>query len=185
MKNVKTVHRYFSMCQWKEEEKWLRKMANEGWKFLRTAGFGKYYFVKCEPEDIIYQLDYHPKGAYHNEEYRQLFEDCGWEYLQDKSGYSYFCKPASSMNGGNEEIFGDDQSRIDMLNRVFKGWMVPMLVFFFLIILPQLFHLGQMDEPIEKVLFVIYGILFCLYLAIFVFFAIQYAKLISSIQKHE
>ncbi len=183
MKNVKTVYRFFSICQWKKEEKWLRKMANEGWKFLRIAGLNQYYFVRSEPEDIIYQLDYHPNGAYNNEEYRQLFEDCGWEYLQDKFGYSYFCKPASRMNGRDEEIFCDDESRIQMLNRIFKGWMVPLLAVFFLIILPQLFWLGHNDDLLAKALFVFYCVMFCIYLAIFILFTIQYVRLLMSIER--
>ena len=32
---------------------------------------------------MIYQLDYNPDGKKNQEEYVQMFEDCGWEYLKD------------------------------------------------------------------------------------------------------
>jgi len=32
---------------------------------------------------VIYQLDYNPDGKKNQEEYVQMFEDCGWEYLKD------------------------------------------------------------------------------------------------------
>ena len=59
-----------------------------------------------------------------------MFHDCGWKYIQDYAGYSYFCKPVSEMNG-EEEIFCDNASRLDMMKRVFQGRVIP-LIFFFL-----------------------------------------------------
>ena len=39
---------------------------------------GRYLFEKCEPEDVVYQLDYNPEGDGHKAAYVQMFEDCGW-----------------------------------------------------------------------------------------------------------
>ena len=47
-----------------------------------------------------------------------MFADCGWEYLQDFAGYSYFRKPVAEMKG-EEAIFCDDASRLEMMRRVF------------------------------------------------------------------
>lgn len=57
-----------------------------------------------------------------------MFRDCGWEYLQNFVGYSYFRKAASDMDGTEEEIFCDDASRLDMIKRVFSQRMVPLEV---------------------------------------------------------
>ncbi len=65
-----------------------------------------------------------------------MFKDCGWEYLFDFLGYSYFRKSAASMQG-KEEIFCDEASRLAFIGRVFKGRMVPLLILFFLVIIPQ------------------------------------------------
>ena len=88
---------------------------------------------------MIYQLDYNADGLAHKEEYVQLFADCGWEYLQDYLGYSYFRKNASQTDGA-EEIFCDDASRLQLLERVGRGRMLPMLVIFLCVMLPGLLH---------------------------------------------
>lgn len=41
-----------------------------------------YTFESCPPEDVIYQLDYNKEGLDHKDEYIQMFQDCGWEYVQ-------------------------------------------------------------------------------------------------------
>ena len=60
-----------------------------------------------------------------------MFHDCGWEYIQDMAGYSYFRKPVSEMNGTDETIFCDEDSRMDMMRRVWKGKVLPLLAIFF------------------------------------------------------
>ena len=70
------------------------------------------------------------------DEYLRMFDDCGWEYIQDYAGYSYFRK-AVSKDGVAEEIFCDDESRFQMMQRVLKGRMLPLLVIFFATLLPQ------------------------------------------------
>lgn len=137
--NKKVSIRFYSVPQWKQEERFLRNMHNEGWKFVKINGLGVYHFEKCEPEDVVYQLDYNPEGIAHKAEYVQMFQDCGWEYMQDYFGYNYFRKPVAEMHNQDEEIFCDDVSRLDMMNRVFKGRMIPLIIIFIAVIIPQLF----------------------------------------------
>ena len=117
---TKTEMRYFSIMDWEKEQDYLREQHKSGWRFIKVTGIGTYHFEQCEPEDVIYQLDYNQEGIAHKEEYVQMFKDCGWDYLQDFFGYSYFSKPAAKM-GGDEEIFCDDSSRVEMMERIFKG----------------------------------------------------------------
>ena len=102
-----------------------------------------YYFEKCTPQDVVYQLDYNKDGLEHKDEYLKMFQDCGWEYIQDYAGYSYFRK-AVSEDGIAEEIFCDEESKFQMMQRVIKGRMLPLLILFFAVLLPQfidnLFH---------------------------------------------
>lgn len=44
-----------------------------------------------------------------------------------------------SDDGIAEEIFCDDESRLQMMQRVLKGRMLPLLIIFFLVLLPQFF----------------------------------------------
>lgn len=91
---------------------------------------GLYTFERCEPEKIIYQLDYNKEGIKHQSEYVRMFEDCGWEYLTEFDGYNYFRKPADKMQQ-KEEIFCDDISRLDMMNRIFRGRVIRWYWWFF------------------------------------------------------
>ena len=165
--------RFFTILDYDKEQDYLRKMHKKGWKFVALKGAMFYHFEKCDPEDVIYQLDYNPEGIENKEEYVQIFRDCGWEYLQDACGYSYFRKKAADMEG-DEEIFCDDESRLQMLERVFKGRMIPLLIIFGCILLPMFFrNLSQGNR------FAIFGIGFMLilYLWLFAGFVRRYLSL--------
>ena len=90
MSETKTKLKWYSIVQYEEEARWLEKMHSQGWKFIGVNMPCFYHFERCEPEDYVYQLDYNKNSS--NIEYKQLFEDCGWEYLTDCMGYSYFRK---------------------------------------------------------------------------------------------
>lgn len=176
MKETKTELRYFTVPAWREEEAYLRRRHQEGWALERVSGLGRYHFRRCEPQDVVYQLDFNPESETNREEYVQLFRDCGWEYLQNYVGYSYFRKPAAEMDGAEEEIFCDRESRIDMMRRVLKTRMTPLLLIFLLVIIPQLFLTSRYSDPIAKYLLALYALLFVLYLVIFVSFAVKFRQ---------
>ena len=128
MSETKTKIRWFSITQYDEEARWLEEMHSQGWKFIGVNMPCFYHFERCEPENYIYQLDYNKAGS--RPDYIKLFGDCGWEYLTDFMGYSYFRKKASEANG-QEDIFCDDESRLDMIRRIFGGRIIPLLIIFF------------------------------------------------------
>ena len=172
MKERKTEFHYFTLMDYEKEQEYLRKMHRAGWKLTSVRLPGFYQFEKCEAEDVIYQLDYHQEGVKNKEEYVQLFQDCGWEYLMDFVGYSYFRKPAVGMKE-DEGIFCDDSSRLEMMKRVFRGRLLPLLFIFFVVIIPQLF-LNASLEGEKEIFFVIFGVLFLVYIAIFISFVVKY-----------
>lgn len=137
-KSQKREFRFFTVPQWQEEQDYLRQRHREGWRFSHVRGLA-YHFEPCVPEDVVYQLDFNPEGRAHKEEYIQMFQDCGWEYLQDFAGYSYFRKPVAAMAGGEEEIFCDKASRLEMQQRVLQTKILPLLAIFLCIVLPQIF----------------------------------------------
>lgn len=181
MSERKTQLRFFTIPEWKKEENYLREMHKSGWEFVRVSPFCLYHFKKCEPQDVIYQLDYNPDSVAQKDEYIQLFRDCGWEYLQNFVGYSYFRKRASDGNERSEEIFCDDDSRLDMMKRIMKHRMLPLLCIFFLIIIPQIFVQSLGNTPVNRVLLVIFCIMFFIYLILFTAFAIQFRSYARSI----
>ena len=133
---TKKQFKWFTIFEYEKEQDYLRQMHKEGCKFVRVKGVGRYHFEKCEARDVVDQLDYNKEGLAHKEEYLQMFTDCGWEYIQDYADYSYFRKPVSE-DGVAEEIFCDEDSRLQMMERVLKGRMLPLLVLFFCCLLPQ------------------------------------------------
>lgn len=169
MERKKEFH-FFTVFEYEKEQTYLRRMQQRGWRFVQVSGLGMYHFEKCSPEDVIYQLDYNPEGLANRDEYVKMFQDCGWEYLQDYVGYSYFRKPAAET-GGTEEIFCDDSSRLQMMERVFRGRMLPLLALLFGVLLP-----GLLRSISQKQWFVagINGAVILLYLILFGVFACQY-----------
>ena len=145
----KRVWKFFSIAEQEKEQAFLRQMHRAGWKLVRVGGLCVYHFVPCEPEDVVYQLDYNPEGRAHRAEYLQMFRDCGWEYLQDYLGYAYFRKPAAAMRGEEEEIFSDEASRLQMLRHVFR-WRVIPLGLLLLLALVALYVRSIMTRPLLK-----------------------------------
>lgn len=169
---TKKQFRYFTIFECEKEQDYLRKMHQSGWKLVRVSGFCVYHFEKCIPEDVVYQLDYNRDGVAHKDEYVKMFSDCGWEYLLDYVGYSYFRKPASACDG-NEEIFCDETSKRQMQERVFKGRILPLFAIFACLLLPGVIRNLLCGEMIIAACF---GALTALYLLVFISFARQYGQ---------
>ncbi len=187
MENTKKEFKWFNITQYKQEEEYLSSMHRNGWKFIKVVFPGLYYFRKCKPENVTYRLDYNQEGIANKAEYVQIFSDCGWEYLFDFAGYSYFCK-ASEEAGDNEEIFCDDESKFDMMKRVYRGRIVPLIVLFFAIILPQFVMnvLGYGGGSIvQDILSVTFLVLAVLYLCLFCIFTVQFHQYDKSIHPED
>ena len=176
MKEIKKEFRWFSITEYEKEAEYLRQRHKEGWKFKNVIFPGIYTFEKCEPQDVIYQLDYNPDGVRNQSEYVQMFEDCGWEYLKEFMGYTYFRKPADQMVK-EENIFCDDQSRLELMSRIFQGRMIP-LIGIFAILLYNLYR--NISDPAWTIIF---GVLTGLYIVVFLQFAIKYISFRNRILK--
>ena len=170
---TKRIFKFFTMFEYEKEQEFLRSMHRSGWKLAKISGICLYHFEKCIPEDVVYQLDYNQEGIAHRDEYVGMFRDCGGEYLQDYMGYSYFRKPPS-QTAGSEEIFCDDDSRLQMLGRVYRGKLFPLAALFSCILIPQFVISLSRDSVLFTILF---GMLIGLYLSIFAVSALQYWKL--------
>ena len=168
---TKKTFKWFTIFEYEKEQDYLREMHKSGWKFVKVKGLGMYYFEKCPSQDVVYQLDYNKEGLAHKDEYLKMFDDCGWEYIQDYAGYSYFRKPASEMNG-DEEIFCDDDDRAAMMGRVFKGRLLPLVTLFTACLLPQfILNIGKNNG-----IAIFIGIIMALYVSVFAAFAVKYAQ---------
>lgn len=169
----KKQFKWFTIFEYEKEQAYLRQMHKAGWKFVKVNGLGMYHFEKCAPQDVVYQLDYNKDGLAHKDEYLKMFDDCGWEYIQDYAGYSYFRK-AVAEDKKAEEIFCDEESKFQMMQRVMKGRMTPLLILFFLTLLPMfLIHLfGTHNYFIASFV----GGVLAIYIVIFVLCFVKYRQ---------
>lgn len=168
---TKKQFKWFTIFEYEKEQDYLREMHKSGWRFIKVTGLGIYCFEQCAPQDVVYQLDYNKEGQAHKDEYLKMFDDCGWEYIQDYAGYSYFRKSVAE-NGEAEEIFCDEESRLHMMQRVIKGRMLPLLIIFFAALLPQFFI--NLVSTHNYYLAALFGGLLALYLGIFIMCFIKY-----------
>ena len=111
-----------------------------------------------------------------------MFKDCGWEYLQEFGGYTYFRKPVAKMQG-EEEIFCDDESRLDMMRRVFAGRYLPILIILILLILPNLFEQFRSSNADAPILLVLFSTVFVVYAWAIASFGYRYWKLKKRLKK--
>lgn len=107
------------------------------------------------------------------QDYLREMHKYGWEYLQDFFGYSYFRKPVDEY-GMEDGIFCDEDSRFQMMQRVIKGRMLPLLIIFFAVLLPQL--VMSLSNGYGYVVDTLIGFLFGLYLTIFAIGLVKYVK---------
>lgn len=118
-----------------KEEKWLSKMAKQGYQ-LKSVSFG-YSFYPAPPEQVVIRIDYRTfKNNQDFLNYCTLFEDSGWQHIagSKQSGSQYF-KKINSV--GDNDIFSDSFSRAGRYKRLSNMWLsfsvvwLPFLVVMF------------------------------------------------------
>ena len=127
-KQIKREFRLFTIAEYEKEEVYLARRHREGWKLVKASMPGFYTFEECEPEEVIYQLDYNSTQGTEKEQYLQMFADCGWEYVDEMNGWRYFRKPQAQADG-DEAIFSSDASR-----PVERGILLGTLILFFFVL---------------------------------------------------
>ena len=136
----KVVYRICTIADYDREALYLREMHAQGWK-LKEVSYSslviavKYTFEKCQPEQVVYQLDFYPMKKSERASYLQLFKDCGWEHITNFNGFSYFRKAHSEIESDAEfEIYNDATGKLDMVNRILRLRLLPVLFFLSMLI---------------------------------------------------
>ena len=132
----KVVYRIATIADYEREALYLREMHAQGWK-LKEVSYSnlvvavKYTFEKCQPEQVVYQLDFYPMKKSERASYLQLFKDCGWEHITNFNGFSYFRKPYSQIESDAEfEIYNDAAGKLAMVKKILTMRMLPILLLF-------------------------------------------------------
>ena len=163
MMEKKIVYRIFTIADYEREALYFREMHAQGWK-LKEVSYSnlivavKYTFEKCQPEQVVYQLDFYPMKKSERASYLQLFKDCGWEHITDFNGFSYFRKLYSGIESDAEfEIYNDAVGKLAVVKRILTMRMLPIFLLF-LALLPIFSKLLNGRDYFSWVMFLIVSI---------------------------
>ncbi len=156
----KIVYRIFTIADYDREALYFIEMHAKGWK-LRKVSYSillfviKYTFEKCQPEQVSYQLDFYPMKTSERTSYLQLFKDCGWEHITDFNSFSYFRKAHSEIESDAEfEIYNDATGKLDMVHRILRLRLLPVL-FFLSMLIPLFLKLLSERDVFSGLVFLI------------------------------
>ena len=165
----KTLIRIFTIADYEEEENWLRGQHKKGWKLVKMTPPMFYTFESCEPEDVIYRLDF--KNTERPEGYFQMLKDFGWEYFAQCFGWLYFRKPASAAETAEEgELFSDNESRVDLVSHVVKTRLLPLAIVFLCCVIPNFARVftGSYVGAFGLFWGILFAVLFVLYVVLII-----------------
>lgn len=180
----KRFFRFYTIADWKEEENWLREQNKKGLKLCKLNPPVSYVFEETEPEDVVYKLEY--KNAKADLDCSQMYKDYGWEYCGTCFGWNYFRKPAAQINSENEgELFSDNQSKLEMIQNIIRTRMLPLVCIFCCCLVPSLSNLISMEHKLifDFILTGILGVLFFLYLYLFIHCGLKLKKMKKELSK--
>lgn len=180
MKETKIMLRFYTIADFKEEEIWLRQEHRNGWKLTKMTPPFFFKFEKCEPEDVIYRLDF--KNSSGNGDYFQMFADYGWEYVASCLGWLYFRKPAEEAEEEIDgEIFSDNATKIDMITHIMKVRMLPCLVILLCCVLPNVYLIFEEGAGIGLTVFL--SVLLISYLYLIVYCGLKLVRLKKGLEQ--
>lgn len=105
-------------------------------------------------------------------------EEQAWLEDQHRQGWNYFSKPKSQIENESEmKIFSDLESKIEMIDRIFKTRMMPLVIIFCAIIVPNLLRLSSSRSGPRNVSFIITLMIFALYIYIFLHCGLKLKKI--------
>jgi hypothetical protein len=135
-KQQKRIVKWFWPWQDERLEAWLRSMSQQGWHLAAAGWPARYTFVRGEPRDLLYRLDWQEASRQQMPNYLQLFADAGWEHAGSHAGWQIFRRPAAA--GPAPEIFTDVDSKVAKYDRMifaaggaFAAVVVVMVTFLF------------------------------------------------------
>lgn len=153
----KRILKWFWAWQDEQEEAWLESLSRErGLHLVSVAPFGVYTFNIGPPRSMIYRLDYRYLRGQDEACYLQLFDDAGWEHVDQMSNWHYFRRP--EVAGRPSEIFTDPVSKAEKYRRL-----IP-FVFLACMLLGVLLSSSVYNRYPSVVLEALRFLLFCIFL---------------------
>lgn len=185
MSNIKRMYKFYTPDMYDKEEKFLTEMSLQGWHFESFTPPCSYLFVKGQPKPYIYKLDFRKNRNEDWDNYKTLYEDCGWEHVQEfrvfRGSWEYFRKEC--VYGEEEDIFTDNESKIELLIRIRRFYFL-ICVFLLCINMSNFANITNMMSKgfssIGVFCILVYIVVIGLYLRIFVGISIKINRLKSN-----
>lgn len=114
MSNQLKKTKFFPIWQEDKEMAWLQSMSKQGWH-LYKKGYTTYWFEKGEKTDYIYNVDYKSTFNSDMDEYKSIYNDAGWEYVDGYAGWHYFRVPKDSKS---KAIYSNVESKKRRLKKI-------------------------------------------------------------------
>ena len=178
MQMSKTMIRFFTIADYEEEEIWLRQQHQNGLKIVKMVPPCFYVFEECEPQDVIYRLDYKNSGQ--TQEYMQMLKDFGWEYFAQCMGWLYFRKPADAVEAEQDgELFSDNASRVDLVSHVVNTRLIPLAIIFLCCVLPGFVRAmtGEFTGGLGAVFSIFFSVMLVVYIFLIVYCGTKLRKI--------
>lgn len=116
MKETMSKWRVFWAWDYDKEEAWLNEMSHQGWQ-LQSAEMIHYTFIKGEPDEYNYRLEFLDKNKTKQE--RQAYLDFMKEIgIDGISRYGYWIYFRKKNDGEPFEIYSDGPSKIQHIKRI-------------------------------------------------------------------
>ena len=114
-----------------------------------------------------------------------MFSDNGWELLWSVNGFSIFRKERASASESNNEIFSDNESRLQMLQKIQQRRLLPVIIIFLCAVVPNFVKglNGMFGTSLaDNIITAIFSLMFVLYIYIFIKSFIKMKKLKEKLQ---
>ena len=118
--NIIKKIRFIPLWQEEKEIKWLNDMSKKGWH-LKNKRYVSYWFEKGESCDYKYRYDYKMTSNKDFDEYKAIFEDSGWEYIDRFTGWHYF---RARADANASDIYSDVNSKKMRFRRLLTSMII-------------------------------------------------------------
>ena len=163
--------KWFWAWQDEQEEAWLRQMSQEGWHIKSVNGPGYYTFEKGETVDYVYRLDYFIDRK-DMTSYLQIFEDAGWDYMGEMSGWQYF--RIESKSGDAPEIYIDKASKAKKYER---------LILFLVVFLPIYLNFLNISNRSDASYMRPFSFLMAAFMLLYIYAMLRLISRVSNLKK--
>lgn len=123
----KRMWKIFPVSKYREEEKWINKMEQEGWHLV-NVGFLHYDFVRGEPNTYQYAMELMTGDREEREKYFSFLKEYGVECADTFTEWAYLRREKQDEDF---ILFSDNESMIQYKKRVFRNLMSVLLLLLF------------------------------------------------------